>query len=54
MLPKVDAGSFDGKPKATALQIADAFGLPLNEGAIAVGKQSGDKSPHSKTYSFRR
>jgi hypothetical protein len=49
MLPKVDAGSFNGKPKATALQIADAFGLPLNEGAIAVGKQSGDKSPHSKT-----
>ena len=54
MLPKVDAGSLNGKPKATALQVADAFGLPFNEGAIAAGKQSGDKSPHSKTYSVRR
>ncbi|MCU0980554.1 MAG: hypothetical protein MUF25_15490 [Pirellulaceae bacterium] len=54
MLPKVGAGSLNGKPKATALQVADAFGLPFNEGAIAAGKQSGDKSPHSKTYSVRR
>jgi hypothetical protein len=25
--------SFNGKPKATACRIRDAFGLPLNEGA---------------------
>ena len=42
MLPKVDAGSFNGKPKATALQIADAFGLPFNERAACPAvKRSG-------------